>query len=164
MCFFNNALKTQDVYAYLERTVSGWELPNALPGIVRYAERKDENYKILPCAQLDKNVCTYSFWSNADGLELTFKITYDRKKKTVYICVDFKGLDFYRLQETQEKLKNNYPKFAFAFNRESTEICYSESSKMQYMDAVETVCWHFVDEWKECGLYDELLDYYNLFK
>lgn len=161
---FNSRVKTEYAYKNFEKYATEWGYIEKVPGIPLKRERNEDNYKSLPCEQFDKNVCTYSFWSKADGLELVFKLTYDRKKKTVYISTEFKGLDFAYVQDTKTRLQATYPQFLFTFGRDFTTISYSESSKMQCMDDVVGVFWHFMKKWEESGLYEEMLDYYNMFK
>ena len=160
MCFFNKAVKTKYAYAYLERSVPNLEIK----GVPRYSERNDSNYKVLPCAELDKKFCTYSFWAKVGGLELEFRIRYSRLNKMLYLYVNFENLEFYRLSETQERLKEQYKGVHFKFNPKSTEVCIFEIADIKYMDDIATLCQRYVDRWNECGVYEDLLDYYNMFK
>ena len=163
--FCKSRVKTEYAYKSIERYAASWGLLERVPGIPLSRERSGkDNYKPLPCEQMDKNVCTYSFWSKPDNLDQVFKITYDKKKKAVYISVEFKGLEFGYVQDTKTRLETEYSKFSFTFGRENTKIEYSETSKMECMDDVIDIFRHFTKIWEECGLYDEMLDYYNMFK
>lgn len=162
--FCKSRVKTEYAYKSIESYATSWGYLERVAGVPLKRERKEDNYKSLPCEQMDKNVCTYSFWSKPDNLEQVFKITYDKKKKAVYISVEFKGLEFGYVQDTKTRLQSEYSQFSFTFGRENTKIEYSETSKMECMDDVIDIFRHFTKIWEECGLYDEMLDYYNMFK
>ncbi|MBQ3234892.1 MAG: hypothetical protein IJA97_01905 [Clostridia bacterium] len=161
MCFFNKAIKTKNVYAYLERTVPEWQMS----GIPKKSERTSDNFVTYPPYELDKKFCSYYFSTKIDGFETAFRVRYSRLNKTLYVYATFKGLSFgSTLDQTKERFKKRYEKFLFTYDKTSTEICYFEWTNVTDLDGVERCIRNFIDEWEKTGIYKEMQDYYHLFK
>lgn len=165
MCFFKKSLSTKKAYAYFERFVILWRGA----GIPISQERTEDNYKVLPCTEMTKQFCSFCFLTKMDGLELLFRVRYSKLNQQLYLYVEFKNLEFYRLAETQERLKKEYygegeHHFTFTFKPSSTEVCYAEWFNITCEDDLIRLCQNYIDAWKASGIYEEMLDYYRLFK